>query len=76
MLGAATPPTVHTVLACALCSNFLKSYEYVNRVKRFKDKEAVQQVRQCARPADPAALRPAECASAGQGSGEEGAPRI
>ena len=26
---------------------FLKSYEYVNRVKRFKDKEAVTQVRQC-----------------------------
>ena len=28
-------------------SNFLKSYEYVNRVKRFKDKDAVTQVRQC-----------------------------
>ena len=34
--------------ACALVrSNFLKSYEYVNRVKRFKDKDAVTQVRQC-----------------------------
>jgi hypothetical protein len=28
-------------------SIFLKSYEYVNRVKRFKNKEDVQQVRQC-----------------------------
>lgn len=27
-------------------SIFLKSYEYVNRVKRFKNKEAVTQVRQ------------------------------
>ena len=38
-------------------SIFLKSYEYVNRVKRFKNKEAVTQVRQCVKTLRPALSR-------------------
>ena len=33
------------------CSNFVKAFEYVNRVKQFRTKEVMARVRTCARPA-------------------------